>query len=301
MTISTSPDTPARVYNITMTASGGGVTHHYVFLLMVVPFLLAVPPGRARILQNYTASFPVTVTSRGTFQGPVSFSTLVTPTGATSIVSPSIVQLAAGGSSFATVTFITTADTPADISYGIYVNASTGSVWQAISSSVLVDGFAMGISKSSVNLEPRGANASIVLSMQGIGMFYGMTMPLVLTTTQTRGYNATLSAPWIHLSSPPYGTTDLIVSAEEGAIGHYNVTVSSTYYNLTHSVTVSVLVIGDVNGDCKVDIKDLVITAIAFGKTTGTSGYSSVADLNADGKVDIRDISYVGMTFGSTC
>ncbi len=301
MTISTSSSTPARVYNVTMTASGGGVTHHYVFLVMVVPFSLAVPPGRARILQNYTVSFPATVTSVGGFQGTVSFTTSVGPTGATSTVSPSSVQLASGGSAFATVTFLTTADTPANMLYTVYVNASTGEVWQTTYSTVVVDGFAMGISKPSLNLEPGGVNVSLVVSMNGIGMFYGMTMPLVLATTGPEGFNATLNPPWIHLSSPPYGTTNLQISTKAGATGRYNVTLASTYANLTHSVSVSALVIGDVNGDCKVDIKDLVTTAIAFGKSAGSNGYSIIDDLNSDGKIDIKDLSYIGMTFGLSC
>jgi len=58
---------------------------------------------------------------------------------------------------------------------------------------------------------------------------------------------------------------------------------------------------GDVNGDCTVNIVDLVIVAASFGKSVGSPGYNPVADVNGDGRVDIADLSIVGSGFGQTC
>jgi peptidoglycan/xylan/chitin deacetylase (PgdA/CDA1 family) len=52
---------------------------------------------------------------------------------------------------------------------------------------------------------------------------------------------------------------------------------------------------GDVTGDGKVDIFDLVLVAQNFGKT---SGFDSRADANDDGKVDIFDLVIVAQNFG---
>lgn len=48
--------------------------------------------------------------------------------------------------------------------------------------------------------------------------------------------------------------------------------------------------IGDVNRDGKVDIKDLVLLIKAYGSYPGHPKYNSNADFNDDGKVDIKDL-----------
>jgi uncharacterized protein (DUF2141 family) len=59
-------------------------------------------------------------------------------------------------------------------------------------------------------------------------------------------------------------------------------------------------IIGDVNGDGKVDIKDLALVAQAFGSYTGHPRYNPAADVNQDGWVDIRDLAMVAKNFGQT-
>lgn len=56
--------------------------------------------------------------------------------------------------------------------------------------------------------------------------------------------------------------------------------------------------IGDINKDGKVDIRDVAIVAKAFGSYPGFPNWNPVADLNGDGKVDIRDVSIVAKQFG---
>jgi hypothetical protein len=86
-----------------------------------------------------------------------------------------------------------------------------------------------------------------------------------------------------------------------------NVTVTSgveSYANLidnTMSYTIMIRPAGDVNGDCVVNIIDLVMVASSFGTRVGTPGYNPIADLNNDGVINIVDLSIVGSTFGPTC
>lgn len=54
---------------------------------------------------------------------------------------------------------------------------------------------------------------------------------------------------------------------------------------------------GDVNGDKKVDGRDIAIVAKYFGSI---GGYPPEADLNLDGKVDGKDIAIVAKDFGKT-
>jgi thermitase len=59
-----------------------------------------------------------------------------------------------------------------------------------------------------------------------------------------------------------------------------------------------VTVIGDINGDFKVDIKDLVLLIKSFGSYPNHPRWNANADVNGDGKVDIKDLVLVIKHFG---
>jgi hypothetical protein len=56
----------------------------------------------------------------------------------------------------------------------------------------------------------------------------------------------------------------------------------------------------DLNGDGKVDIKDVAIVGKAFGSYPGHPRWNSAADLNGDGVVDALDLALVAKGFGKT-
>ena len=58
---------------------------------------------------------------------------------------------------------------------------------------------------------------------------------------------------------------------------------------------------GDITGDGIVDVADLSIVGVAYGKFEGEPGYDPEADLNKDGFVDIGDITIVCIHWGETC
>ena len=57
------------------------------------------------------------------------------------------------------------------------------------------------------------------------------------------------------------------------------------------------VLIGDLNGDGKVDIYDVATVAIAFGATPENQRWNPAADLNGDGIIDVFDIILVIIRF----
>jgi hypothetical protein len=57
-------------------------------------------------------------------------------------------------------------------------------------------------------------------------------------------------------------------------------------------------ILGDVNGDGKVDITDVALTSAAFGSYPNRPKWNPACDINRDGKVDIQDLSRVSAYFG---
>lgn len=58
--------------------------------------------------------------------------------------------------------------------------------------------------------------------------------------------------------------------------------------------------IGDVNGDGKVNIKDEYMAGLAFGSRMGDSRYNPRADLNDDGEIDNMDLYLITTHFGES-
>ena len=87
-------------------------------------------------------------------------------------------------------------------------------------------------------------------------------------------------------------------------LGNYTVSVAANYKGLWEAFPASnttrfkVRLLGDVNGDAKVDIKDLVLLIKAFGSYPDKPNWNPNADLNNDGKVDIKDLVLLIKHFG---
>jgi hypothetical protein len=54
----------------------------------------------------------------------------------------------------------------------------------------------------------------------------------------------------------------------------------------------------DVNGDIKVDIRDLSTAAHAFGSFLGHPRWNPMSDINFDHKINLMDISAIARSFG---
>jgi hypothetical protein len=108
----------------------------------------------------------------------------------------------------------------------------------------------------------------------------------------------------------PLESGDAIIKWTETATwpkGTYNCTLTiNTYtnetlhYATTFSITFKITIVGDVNGDSKVDIKDILTVAKAFGSYPGNPRWNPNADVNCDSKADIKDILIAAKNFGKT-
>lgn len=56
--------------------------------------------------------------------------------------------------------------------------------------------------------------------------------------------------------------------------------------------------VGDLNGDGKVDAKDLYLAGLAFASSVGDKRWNPQADLNGDGKIDNRDLYLIAAHYG---
>jgi len=71
--------------------------------------------------------------------------------------------------------------------------------------------------------------------------------------------------------------------------------------NIDVDGTVTVLVlVGDINDDAKVDIRDIGAAAKAFGSYPGHDRWNIDADIDGNSKIDIRDIAKIAKDFGKT-
>lgn len=87
-------------------------------------------------------------------------------------------------------------------------------------------------------------------------------------------------------------------------LGNYTVSVAANYKGLwenfpaTNTTIFKVKLMGDVNGDGKVDIKDLVLLIKTYGSYPGRPDWNPKTDLNNDNKVDIKDLVLLIKHFG---
>ncbi len=58
---------------------------------------------------------------------------------------------------------------------------------------------------------------------------------------------------------------------------------------------------GDLNGDCIVDLADIMIVANSYGKASGNPGFDPRADIDKNGVVDIVDAATVAFEYGQKC
>jgi PKD repeat protein len=64
------------------------------------------------------------------------------------------------------------------------------------------------------------------------------------------------------------------------------------------AIRIKVRIMGDINGDGEVDMKDVVLAASAFGSDPNHPRWNSDADIDENGEINVKDIALVCKHFG---
>jgi hypothetical protein len=107
------------------------------------------------------------------------------------------------------------------------------------------------------------------------------------TETQTVQWN-TLPVPYCH---------NYTIWAQASAVPYEKNLADNTFTD----GKVKIRIMGDTNGDGKVDGKDIAVVAAAFNSKPGDLRWNADADFNRDSKVDGRDIAIIARYYGKTC
>jgi len=153
----------------------------------------------------------------------------------------------------------------------------------------------------------RSANINVTVQNHGdfnetvtLTLYYNVTANEIIATqniTLLVGESKTLSLMWSTLGIAYCRNYTLIAVA---TIPADIIPTDNTFA----STKMAVRIIGDLNGDYKVDIGDIAEAAKAFGAYSEPalthSQWNPDADINQDGKIDIKDLVQIAKNFGTT-
>ena len=241
-TFTVASTTVAGTYPITITGTGGGLTHTASVSLTVTAaatpaFTLAVSPTSVSVVQGNSGSSTVTTTVSGGFSSAVTLSASGQPTGVTVGFSPA--SIAAPGSGTSALTF-TVASTTVAGTYPITITGTGGGITHTATVSLTVTtavagSFTLSISPTSGYLDQ---------GQSGYG---------VVTVTATGGFNAavSLSASGVpsgvtysfsptSIAAPGSGTSDFTLSVSRTAkTGTYPIVITATGGGVTKTTTLT--------------------------------------------------------------
>jgi len=98
----------------------------------------------------------------------------------------------------------------------------------------------------------------------------------------------------IDTTALPNGNATFLVKAYDTAGNSGNETLNVLVQNGLHGAKI----LGDINGDGKVDGRDITMAAWGFGTRPGDPRWNPDCDINGDNKVDGRDITLIARNFG---
>jgi len=163
-------------------------------------------------------------------------------------------------------------------SYGLQAGPIEVNVDQPISliplKTVVGQGYDLPLNVSITNLDdsPEAFNVTLSINATAIG---------TETDINVSQGTSTLSFTW--------NTTSF-------ELGHYNLTVTAD--NLSAECSVVLTIPGDLKGDFKVDLQDLVLLANAYNSTPGSAKWNPNADIDGKGVVGLSDLVILAQHYG---
>lgn len=222
-----------------------------------------------------------------------------------------VVGLAPGANTTLIFTWNTAGVTPGV--YTIRAEATSVPYETNLGDNILIDG-AVEIRSIYRDVAVTNATSSRTWAYRGWKVNITVTVKNLGNVSETFAVNATYDGNLIGTTTVvdllPTNEVSLIFTWDTSSVafGNYTLTGKATIvpfeFNPANNVyvdgVIQIRLVGDINGDGKVDIKDLAIAAKAFGSYVGSPTYNPDADVNQDGVVDIRDLAIIAKNFGKS-
>jgi hypothetical protein len=152
-------------------------------------------------------------------------------------------------------------------------------------------------------------NSSLIKAREvSIGTFFPPSTILTIETNNVTGFIHVFAS--LPSSESPRGGSGTLATIEfhVEAIGYSSLSLADTIlkdkkshllpFNTADGYFTNSVILGDVNGDGKVDVQDIARVSAAFGSYPNDSRWNPAADLDKDGVVLVRDIAIVCQNFG---
>jgi len=228
-------------FTITVTATGGGITHSVNVQLYIAPkpdFSLSISPSSLTVQAGSSSSTVLSVKSLNGFTGPVELIPTISAAGVIAAPSVSMVSLSAGGTAVVNVTVSANVTTsPGTYTIALFASSTTGSHSTTMSVTVLLPpDFTMTTSTSGLII----ASGSSATSTISISPIRGFTGPVSLLYNAPAGITSSFS-PNPVLGGSGVSTLTISVASTVQA-GNYNVTVLGSGGSFAHTVAIPVIV-----------------------------------------------------------
>lgn len=152
--------------------------------------------------------------------------------------------------------------------------------------------------ESTVSINTTVANNGNFTETVTVKLYYNITSNELIGTQSVGvlpGKNETLTFLWSTAGVPPcysgYNVTALADISPE-----FDSNMANNVLQSPANVTVRIL--GDVDGDARVYMRDIAPVARAFGSSWGDTRWNEACDVNNDGKIDLKDVALVAKHFG---
>lgn len=122
---------------------------------------------------------------------------------------------------------------------------------------------------------------------------------LFLTPTNWNPKNASLylSFSW-HCDYPNIGVGEVVKVTHSLHVSPYTRGISSFSFDIVLEGNYISVHTADINGDGRVNLKDVFLVGLAYGSRPGDPYWDSRRDVNKDGLIDLKDYSLVVMHYG---
>jgi len=241
LTVSASTQTAAGIYNIVVTASGGGLASSLPIAVTTAPppsFAITASASSASLAQGGTAMANVAVNGANGFNSAVTLSTSGLPSGVTASFSPS--SLAAPGSG-ASVLILRATSSATVGNRPITITATGGGLTKSVTLALAVTvppNFTLSESPTSATVA-RGSSTTFGFTLSETA---GFSAPVTLTVN---GMPAGVTVSFSPVSSPAPGVYNLTIklaAASNAKVGSATLTLSAAGAGITHSTTFALTV-----------------------------------------------------------